>query len=281
MQLSVGPRILRSGTESIEKNRVAGGQEKTSRGGKGRETRFDLTVFAGLAENTAMVGLLHDARCLGVAVLLVLLPSFLCAGERPRVWTSADGRKLTGVLEEKGEDWIKLRVKGKVYRLKLEKLSQEDRIFLRDYEIKKPLLIRTELTSHKDPDLKKTDKILNVEFRNMEKNQELYLLVMWVAKKNSDITGGGVGVMQQLECFYSRDGVYPHKASFFDNQRVGESYRGWAIRVMDMKGNTILERASADSYLGYLREAVTRQAPEAIEEDVEGAGGEPAEEEKN
>ena len=202
-------------------------------------------------------------RWLCVPALLVWLVSGLCAQEKTRVWTSADGRKLTGVLEEKGDGWVKLKVKDKVYRLKLEKLSEKDREFLKDYKIKKPLVIKTELRSTKDTDLKKTIKTLNVEFRNMEENQELYLLVMWIGKKNSDITGGSVGIMQQLECFYSRDGVYGHKASFYDNQQVGESFRGWAIRVIDMKGNVLLEKASSNSYLRYLESAVTRQAPEA------------------
>ena len=202
-------------------------------------------------------------RWLCVPALLVWLVPGLCAQEKPRVWTSADGRKLTGVLEEKGDGWVKLKVKDKVYRLKLEKLSEKDREFLKDYKIKKPLVIKTELKSTKDTDLKKTIKTLNVEFRNMEENQELYLLVMWIGKKNSDITGGSVGIMQQLECFYSRDGVYGHKAGFYDNQQVGESFRGWAIRVIDMKGNVLLEKASSNSYLRYLESAVTRQAPEA------------------
>lgn len=227
-----------------------------------------LTVLGRLGEDDLMVMMQQFWRVLCMSTLLVSLAESLCAEEKPRVWTSADGRKLTGTLEEKGDDWIKLRVRGKVFRLNLEKLSQEDREFLKDYKIKKPLVVRTELKSTKDPDLKKTDKTLNIEFRNMEENQELYVLVMWIGKKNSDITGGDVGIMQQLECFYGRDGVYPHRASFYDNQKVGESYRGWAIRVMDMKGSILLERASADSHLRYLKNAVTRQAPERPEDEA-------------
>jgi len=54
-------------------------------------------------------------------------------GEKPRVWTSADGRKLTGTLEDKGDDWVKLKIKGKVHTLKLEKLSREDQDYLKTH----------------------------------------------------------------------------------------------------------------------------------------------------
>ena len=181
-------------------------------------------------------------------------------GENPRIWTSADGRKLTGTLEEKGEDWVKLKIKGKVYTLKLEKLSKEDQDYLKTHKIWKPLEIRTELKSYKDNDLEQNVMTLDVEFANMEENSELYLLLVWISKKKSDLTGGSVSIKEKLECFYDRDGVYSHEASFYDNKN-GDDFRGWAIRVMDMKGKIIAERASASSYLRYLKTVVTRRAP--------------------
>ena len=181
-------------------------------------------------------------------------------GEKPRIWTSADGKKLTGTLEEKGEDWVKLKITGKVYTLKLEKLSKEDQDYLETHKIRKPLEIRTELKSYKDNDLEQTVMTLDVEFANMEENSELYLLLVWISKKKSDLTGGSVSIKEKLECFYDRDGVYSHEASFYDNKN-GDDFRGWAIRVMDMKGKIIAERASASSYLRYLKTVVTRRAP--------------------
>jgi len=181
-------------------------------------------------------------------------------GEKPRVWTSADGKKLTGVLEEKGEGWVKLKVKGKLYKLKVEKLSQADRDYLKTHKVMKPLVIRTELKSHKDTNLKKTVKTLDVEFKNMEEKTELYLLVVWIAKKKSDERAGAISIKEKLECFYDQDGVYSHEAGFYDNKN-GDAYRGWAIRVMDMKGRVLAERASASSYLRYLKTVVTRWAP--------------------
>ena len=201
--------------------------------------------------------------------ILVVLPAHADdepEGEKPRVWTSADGRKLTGTLEEKGEDWVKLQIKGKVYTLKLEKLSKEDQDYLKTHKIRKPLQIRTELKSYKDNDLEQTVMTLDVEFTNMEENSELYLLVVWISKKKSDQSSGSVSIKEKLECFYDRDGVYSHEASFFDNKN-GDDFRGWAIRVMDMKGKVLTERASSAGYLRYLKTVITRRAPVPPEED--------------
>ena len=224
-----------------------------------------------MGENDPM----FPARILTRRLVLPLLVAFMVLpalaaeeqeGEKPRVWTSADGRKLTGILEEKGEDWVKLKIKGKLYKLKLEKLSQAARDYLKTHKVKKPLVIRTELKSYKDNDLKRTLMNLEVEFTNMEENTELYLLVVWISKKKSDERGGDVSMKEKLECFYDRDGVYSHEAGFYDNKN-GDDYRGWAIRVMDMKGKVITERASASSYLRYLKTVVTRRAPRPSEED--------------
>ena len=187
-------------------------------------------------------------------------------GEKPRIWTSVDGRKLTGTLEEKGEDWVKIKIRGKVYNLKLEKLSKKDQDYLKTHKIRQPLEIRTELKSYKDNDLKRTVMTLDVEFANMEENSELYLLLVWISKKKSELTSGSVSIKEKLECFYDRDGVYSHEAGFYDDKN-GDDFRGWAIRVMDMKGMVIAERASASSYLRYLETVVTRSAPVPPEEE--------------
>ncbi len=187
-------------------------------------------------------------------------------GEKPRIWTSVDGRKLTGTLEEKGEDWVKIKIRGKVYNLKLEKLSKKDQDYLKTHKIRQPLEIRTELKSYKDNDLKRTVMTLDVEFANMEENSELYLLLIWISKKKSELTSGSVSIKEKLECFYDRDGVYSHEAGFYDDKN-GDDFRGWAIRVMDMKGTVIAERASASSYLRYLETVVTRSAPVPPEEE--------------
>ncbi len=57
-------------------------------------------------------------------LLAALLVTGFCeklSGEIQRIWTSSDGRKLTGTLEGQGEGWGILRVKGKIYELKLER----------------------------------------------------------------------------------------------------------------------------------------------------------------
>ena len=238
------------------------GWEKESLSNK---ARIGLTVLPGMGEDAPMflAGVLTRRLVLPVLVAFMGLTALAAEeqeGEKPRVWTSADGKKLTGVLEEKGEGWVKLKVKGKLYKLKVEKLSQADRDYLKTHKVMKPLVIRTELKSHKDTNLKKTVKTLDLEFKNMEEKTELYLLVVWIAKKKSDERAGAISIKEKLECFYDRDGVYSHEAGFYDNKN-GDAYRGWAIRVMDMKGRVLAERASASSYLRYLKTVVTRWAP--------------------
>ena len=69
-----------------------------------------------------------------VLLFAALLVAGFCeklSGEIQRVWTSADGKKLTGTLEGQGEGWVKLRVEDKIYKLKLEKLSQTDQDYLK------------------------------------------------------------------------------------------------------------------------------------------------------
>jgi hypothetical protein len=89
---------------------------------------------------------------------------------------------------------------------------------------------------------------------------------VWISKKKSDQGGGSVSIKEKLECFYDRDGIYSHEASFFDNKN-GDDFRGWAIRVIDLEGTVIAERASASSYLRYLKTVVTRRAPVPQEEE--------------
>ncbi|MDP6209450.1 MAG: hypothetical protein QGG01_14145, partial [Roseibacillus sp.] len=69
-----------------------------------------------------------------VLVFAALLVAGFCeelSGEIQRVWTSADGKTLTGTLEGQGEDWVKLKVKDKIYKLKLDILSQADQDYLK------------------------------------------------------------------------------------------------------------------------------------------------------
>ena len=198
------------------------------------------------------------AKCMLLLSLFAL--TFLPAGaaEKARVWTSADGRKLTGTLEDKGEDWVKIKVKGKVYTLKLEKLSKKDQEFVKGQVIKKPLELKVEVKSWVDTELDLTEKTVEVDFKNIEPQSKVYLLMVWVASMKTDRT---TGVKQSVEAFYDRDGTYEHKAGFYNNAKVGEAYRGYALEVYDMEGKLLLERASTEGMKKYLKEASARQKP--------------------
>lgn len=191
------------------------------------------------------------------------------AEEKARVWTSADGRKLTGTVEEKGEGWVKLKVKGKVYKLKMEKLSKKDQDYLKKLVIKKPLEIKTELKSHADKDLDTTIKTLHVDFKNLGKDEELFCLVLWVSTKKSFQGQGDTSIMLQSEGFYDEDGVYEFEAEFVNSAKIGDVYRGWAMRVIDSNGKMVTESASGNAYLKYLEKAFWGKAPKPPKDEDE------------
>ncbi|MEE2624158.1 MAG: hypothetical protein VYA46_08015, partial [Verrucomicrobiota bacterium] len=70
-----------------------------------------MTALPGMGEDASMfpAPILTRRLVLSVLVAFMALPGFAAEeqeGEKPRLWTSADGKILTGVLEEKGEDWV-------------------------------------------------------------------------------------------------------------------------------------------------------------------------------
>ena len=46
--------------------------------------------------------------------LLLVGASKQSAGKIARVWTSADGKKITGTLADQGDDWVKIKIKDKI-----------------------------------------------------------------------------------------------------------------------------------------------------------------------
>ena len=106
-----------------------------------------LTLQGRLPEANDMSSMTSWTKGVLISVfsLLLLLPA--TAEENARVWTSADGRKLTGTLEDKGDDWVKIKVKGKVYKLPLEKLSKKDQAFVKSFVIKRPLEVNVKVDS--------------------------------------------------------------------------------------------------------------------------------------
>ena len=55
------------------------------------------------------------------AALLVAGVGEKLSGETQRVWTRADGKKLTGTLEGQGEGWVKLKIKDTYLKLQMKK----------------------------------------------------------------------------------------------------------------------------------------------------------------
>lgn len=176
--------------------------------------------------------------------------------EEERVWTSADGRTLRGVLKERGDDWVKIQIKDRVHKIKLEKLSAKDREFLKN--LIKPLEVKVEVKSWLDRGLDLDMKTLKLDLKNVEKGKELYGLLVWVSALK---TGGGSSIKSKVESFYREDGTHKYEAGFLKHGVIGESYRGYALRLYDEEGRVVAERSSSSAVAKFLDKANPRYKP--------------------
>lgn len=180
------------------------------------------------------------------------------ADEEARLWTNSKGKSAKGVMVDKGEDWVKVKIKGKVHELPLATLSEKDRKYVHETELKKDLVIKTEVKSRRASDIDFDVRTLEVELKHLEEGRRIYGLIVWVSRLH---TSGKTGVKSHVEGFYTSDGTYDYEASFSNNRKVGESYQGFALRLIDADGSVIGERASAKPYLKYLDQVHARYAP--------------------
>lgn len=195
-----------------------------------------------------------------LSILLVVLTSIsLPAEEKSRVWTSSDGRTLTGVLKEKGDGWVKIEIKRKIHQIKLEKLSKKDREYIKNLVIYKPLEVKVRLESYKDSGLDKNIKTVILELTNVPKETEYYCLLVWISALK---TSGTIGIKSVVESFLNSDCVEKYEAGFYNNRKVGEAYRGYALRLYDPEGKIVAERVSSNAYTKYLDQAPARFKPE-------------------
>ena len=206
----------------------------------------------------------YERKGLVKMVLSLLLASLVGASvhaeESSRVWTNSAGKKVTGVMKGKGEDWVEIEIKGKVHKIKLASLSKEDQDYVNATKITKPLVVKTEVLSQKASDTDFDVRTVKLDIKNVEEGSEIYCLLVWVSQLK---TSGGSGVKSHIESFIRKDETKYFKASFSNNRKVGESYRGFALRMMDMDGNVLVEKAEPAGYTKYLNEVRARRAPKA------------------
>ena len=152
--------------------------------------------------------------------------------------------------------------KGDSYTIALDRLSKSDQKYIKKTKIYKPLQVKAEVTSQKASDLDFNIRSLKVDIKNIEEGKEVYALVVWISQLH---TNGNTGIKTFVEDFFRKDGEYFYKCSFSNNRKVGESYRGYALRLIDEDGKILTERASTSTYKRYLDKAFTKRAPQPKE----------------
>lgn len=96
------------------------------------------------------------ARASGVVVTLVIVAGPLQAEEEARIWTNTSGKTVSGILQEKGDDWAKILIKGKVYKLPLNSLSEVDQEYIKNAKLGEDAPMPDEPSSD-DPDPKEPE----------------------------------------------------------------------------------------------------------------------------
>lgn len=203
-------------------------------------------------------------RGYSILLLKALLLGLLLAGavhaedeeEKSRTWTSSSGKKILGVMKSYGDDWVQIQVKGKLYKLPLEKLSKPDQDYVA--AAKSKLKVTLKLVTVNDNDLDYDRRTLSITFRNVPEDEEVYCLVVWIATARE---GRQTGLKSSMEAFIDRNSTEDFEVGFSNHKELGDIYRGYAVRLIDEEGKVIKEYSSSGNMLKYLDEAPARQAP--------------------
>lgn len=76
-----------------------------------------------------------------LATLLALGGFLLAQDEQPRTWTSSDGKKLEGTLEDFDGDQVQLRTERGVFKFAISRLSEADQKYIKDWAANAPLKV--------------------------------------------------------------------------------------------------------------------------------------------
>lgn len=210
-----------------------------------------------------------------ILVVGMLVPVLQAAEEKPRVWTSATGKKLTGVMKEYGDDWVKVEVKGKVYKLPLSKLSKADQEYVE--ELKSAIRVTPKVEAVPDDDLDLDVRYLSLDIKNVPEDDEIYILVVWIAKNRLEKYEY---IKSHIESSISEDGTEKFEKAFSNHPEGGDKYLGYAVRLINQEGKVVKELSSSKKMLPYLDQANARQAPKPAKTKGEEKEGE-AEEKKD
>lgn len=196
-------------------------------------------------------------------LMVVLTGTNAQASEEPRMWTNLKGNSVTGILVEKGDGWVKVEIKSKVHKIELDTLSKEDQEYVKKAKISKKFALRVTTESHKPDDIEVDERKVHVELEGVD-GRKLYCLVVWIARFQSGqgTRNEGTRIKYVVEDFCDKDGKYSHEASFSLDQKDGQVYKGYAVRILDKEGNTLAETADPSSNLTFLDKARTSYKPE-------------------
>lgn len=194
-----------------------------------------------------------------LACLAVSTPGL---AQESREWTNTKGKSVTGTMVEKGDGWVKVEIKSKVHKIKLETLSKEDQEYVRNTRIRKEFACKVKEASRKASNIDFNIRTVTLQLEGVADLGEVYCQLVWISSLR---TGGGPSIKAVVEAYYDRDGEYSHEAMFSNNAKVGESYRGYAYRFLDERGNKLAESGNPSSFVKYLDKARSSFKPLAKE----------------
>jgi len=215
------------------------------------ETRFPLLPRHGNRYVTGMKRVLAAIFLVGV----------VAASEEPRTWTHVDGRTLTGTLVEKDAGYVRLMIRGRSFRLPIEKLSEADRAYIEKADVYPAIGMDARTTKTASGGEERT---IEVDLEDTA-GRELMLRVIWLGSDEDGL------VVHDYEDFdVERDGAYPFTATYADPEptpqqlraaQMGRAelpkpvrYRGWAVGLADSEGKWLAKAASSVPFERFVKE---------------------------
>lgn len=197
-----------------------------------------------------------------------LLVSSLCAQEM-RTWKDVDGREIMGVMVEKSDTAVTVRVDGKNFEIPLERLSNGCRDYVANNVVVTPVILRVATLSQTADtnDVYHTrgkgadEKSIRVHVSRVNK-RPLEVEVVWIGNHRSNKRYGIYRIDRKP---IRHDGSVDFTAVFGKEYNVAndDDYKAYAVRVLDEKGNEVGRTATMKSYERFLDEVDERKAEEA------------------
>lgn len=186
------------------------------------------------------------------------------------MWTDATGRTIRGTLKAKSETSATLTLdSGKTVRIPLEKLSKKDQDHVAKADLANPPKMIVSTVSAEKGDSTKTYKYSGGSYTTKTKEsgdsrtisvklsetagKTFEIQVMWIG---DDGDKSDYGVFKKISKDVSADGETKFTMEFKGDStvRYDGSYRGYAVRLFDVKGVELDRQASQKPFERFLDE---------------------------